>query len=670
MRDKGKAMRIADGASARRTTTGGRRVGAVLAIAVMALAGTMVAHPAAAQQLRRVQVAVGGGMHAANRAFAYYASTKANHNGYNQIVYVLHDDGQTPEQFGQSSGWIKLAEDNGFVVVFPEAPNKTWSPFANDEDDYLHEVQQLTLSRLMADPAPGEAVPPRRGGGEGGGGEGGPPADVEGRGRPAMEGGVAAGAGRPQVRIGSWQPWQYFTGAGSGARVAQEYAMNHPGLVTAVATLNAVAYPAALSRGDEVSQGEFQNQLGFKTNLPQYRPLKKDVPVPAWLFTAGAVDASQAKLVDYWKHSDGVAAAPRTETAGGFQTAVYASAQNPAQQVRVTAAGAGAQYDPAMTAAVWQWFSHLARWTTSADGQIGTMLTPPEVRQQFEERHAKVGDRDYLYWVKTPPNYAKGKSLPLVIGLHGGGYPSWMYLSQIKMHEVGEKEGFITVYLNGQRNGWQFDKPDNEDSAAIAQVIDEMAANYGVDRSRVYLQGFSIGSGRTFTMGVAHPQLFAAVSPNSGLGDWDPEMLQRIDQLKAKGLHIPMIVVYGAQDRQSSTDGLIPAKGVLRNVIDIVKSYDGITTPDRTETYRSPNAAPYDVLIPGAKLTLTGPMKGYPKGRFQRYDYATPDGKPMFSFVWAVDMPHGQDFREAQMEWDFFKHWKRNPDGSVTYAPQ
>ena len=662
MRILGKAMRIAAGALARFDG----KTGIVLALAA-ALAGGVAARPAQAQQLRRVQIPVGGGMHATNRTYAYYVSSKANHNGYNELVYALHDDGQTPEQFARSSGWIKLAEDNGFVVIFPEAANKTWSPFANDEDEYLYLVQKTTLTRLTADLAPGEAAPQRRGGGEGGGEGGGPPRDVEGRGRPPQEGGVAGGGGGgpPQARVGSWQPWQYFTGAGSGARVAQEYAINHPGLVTAVATLNATLYPASFARGDEVSQGEFQNQIGLKTNVPLYRPLKKDVAVPAWLFASGA---AQARLVDYWKHSDSVAAAPKAQTLDGFQTAVYASPQNTAQQVRVTTVATGAQYDPAMTAAIWRFFSHLARWSVSPDGQIGTMLTLPEVRQQFEERHAKVGDRDYLYWVKTPSSYAKGKTLPLVIALHGGGYPAWMYLSQIKMHEVGEKEDFITVYLNGQNNAWQFDKPDNEDSQAIAQVIDEMAANYGADRSRVYLQGFSIGSGRTFTMGVAHPQLFAAVSPNSGLGDWDPSVLQRVDLLKGQGLHIPMIVIYGSQDRQSTTDGLIPAQGVLRNVIDIVKSYDGIATPDRTQPFQSPNTAPYDILVPGGKLSASGAISGYPKGRFQRYDYATPDGKPMFSFVWVQDMPHGQATGEAQMEWDFFKVWKRNPDGSLTYA--
>lgn len=639
-------------------TTAMKRI--ALALAALAFTATTTPGDAQAQTLRRVQLSVGGGMHAAIRTYAYYVSSKANHNGYNPVVYALHDDGQTAEQFAESSGWITLAEDNGFVVVFPEARNKIWSPFANDEDQYLQAVFNSSLTQLAVEAAPGEARrgPPR---GEGGG----PPPGRAGGG----EGGPGPfGGGRPgMVRIGSWQPWQYFTGSGGGARVAEEFAINHPGLVAAVATLNAAIYPASLARGEETSQGEFENQIGLKTNLPQYRPLKKDVPVAVWLFASGS-PADPSKLIAYWKHSDSVAPTGQNQTIDGFQTTVYSSPRNSVQQVRVTDVPAGTQYDPAMTAAIWRFLSHTARWSNSPDGELGPMMTLPEVRQTFEERHTTVGGQDYLYWAKTPSSYIKGQSPPLVIALHGGGYPAWMYLSQIRMHEIGEKEGFITVYPNGPGNFWAFDAPDTDSTRAIAQIIDEMAANYGIDRSRVYLQGFSIGSGITFVEGVTHPQLFAAVSPNSGLGDFEPAVMQRIAENESKGLRMPMIVVYGSQDRQSSTDGLLPAKGVLHDVIDIMKTYDGITTPDRTQLFQSLNAPPYDVLIPGGKFSRTNPETGYPKGRFERYDYLSADGKPMFSWVWVDDMPHGQAVGEAQLEWNFFKSWRRNPDGSLTYA--
>src|SRR5258707_9326575 len=111
--------------------------------------------------------------------------------------------------------------------------------------------------------------------------------------------------------------------------------------------------------------------------------------------------------------------------------------------------------------------------------------------------------------------------MPLVISLHGGGYPAWMFLNQIKWQDVGEKEGFITVYLNAPGNRWTFSSPETDSIKAITQLIDQVAAAYSVDRTRVYLQGFSVGSGTTFVTGITHPQLFAAVSPNSGIGDFD-----------------------------------------------------------------------------------------------------------------------------------------------------
>jgi poly(3-hydroxybutyrate) depolymerase len=622
------------------------RIATAAALAAIAIGGASLAGPAGAQALKKQPISVGGGMNPGNRSYSYYVSSKANHNGYNLVVYALHDNGQTAEQFAQSSGWIKVAEDNGFVVIFPEAANKAWSPFSGEEDAYLKAVFDHASTHMTAAPGPND--PPPAPGAGGGGNEGG-------------------GAGPGGIRIGTWQPWQYFTGVGAGARVAQEFAVNNPGLVTAVATLDGTVYRATLAKGDEMAQDYLEDQRGNKTVVPIFRQMKKEVAMPAWLFTTGAPTAGETALETYWKHSDGVgAAAPKT--IDGFQTAVYSNPRNAVEQVRVTTVPAGTQYNGAMASAIWGFFSHAARWTSVPNGAIDAMMTEPEVDRMFTIRQAKVGDLTYKYYVKTPSSYAKGKSMPLVISLHGFGFPAWMYLSQIKLHEVGEKEGFITAYLNGQQNHWDFTKPEGNDSRAIAQVIDDMAAAYGIDRSRVYLQGFSFGSGMTFTEGVTHPQLFAAVSPNAGIGDFS-NLAPWIADLKAKrDIRLPMMVVYGAVDSASSNDGLIPAKGTLRDAIDMMKAYDGITTPDSTRPFDSPAGPTYDVLVPGAKLTQVGPTGRYPKGRFAKYDYLTDDKKqPMFSWVWVVDMPHGTARGQAELVWDFFKNWRRNPDGSLTY---
>jgi poly(3-hydroxybutyrate) depolymerase len=615
---------------------------AALVLAIAAVTPNL-AHAADAPVLRKGAISIGGGMAGAERGYSYYVSPGANRFGYNLVVYALHDNGQTAEEFAQSSGWLKVADANNLVVIFPEARDKTWSPFSGENDAYLKAVSDHASTHMTIDPPAGAPAAPGPGGRGGG-----------------------------AIRIGTWQPWQYYTGAGAGAVAAQEFAINYPGLVTAVATLDGAPYDGAYARGDEKAQGFLQNQRGGHMAIPQSQPLKKNVAVPAWLFTTGAPTPAETKAANYWKSNDAVAPAARTREIAGFQTAVYTNAAAPVQEVRTTVVPEGTKYDERLASAIWtQFFTHVARWTDAPNGTLGPMMSEPEVNQTFQVKTSTVGDRTYKYYVKTPSNYRQGQSLPLVIALHGAGFPAWLYQSQVRIHEVGEKEGFVTVYLNGQQNRWDFTKPDGPDAKALEQLIGEMATGYGIDRSRVYLQGFSFGSGMTYMMGIAHPELFAAVSPNSGIGDMTPEVNAWAANLKAKSdVRIPEMIIYGNMDPGGSTDGKIPATGVLRTAIDQVKKFNNITTPDRTTRFNSPFTAPYDILVPGAKLTVVGTDARFPAGRFLKYDYMSADPKPLplFSFVMVNDMPHGSDPRQAQMMWDYFKNWKRNPDGSLAYV--
>ncbi|HTI66666.1 MAG TPA: PHB depolymerase family esterase [Caulobacteraceae bacterium] len=600
------------------------------------------AQAAAALRLKTNALSVDG----ADRTYAYYVSTKSPRNAYQFVVFALRDNGQTAEQFAEQSGWAKLAEDNGFAVVFPE-PLRTWLPNSGGEDAYLDAVYRDASTHMLLSSTPIPA------------------------GRPESEVVPRITGGKP--RVITWQPFEYLTGVGEGARIAQEYLINHPGVFAAAATLGGAPYDAAYARGDEVVQGYLQNQRGGKNAVPVWRPLKKDVPAAIWIFTRGPASAAEAKDVAYWRRANGTPRAPESKVFDGLQTTVYASAANETQQVRLTALPANAKYDRSLTSAIWSgFFARTARWTSEPNGRLGPMMTEAEVDRTFTVKTFDVGGVAYRYYVKTPSTYRAGQSLPVVLAAHGAIYPAWMYLNQLRMHEVGEKEGFITVYLNAEGNVWDIDNPDRGDAKYIEQVIDRVVADYGADRSRVYLQGFSFGSGETLMMGLTHPQLFAAISPNSGIGDFPKPVTDWIARVKAKSdIRIPTLVVYGAVDVASSTDAKIPAEGPLRNAIDLVKRFNNIKTPDRVQRFASPNTAPYDVLVPGAKLVMTGIEPHFPGGRIQRYDYVSADPKPLnlFSWAWVTDMPHGQAERQAQFEWDYFKHWKRNPDGTLTYTP-
>ena len=107
----------------------------------------------------------------------------------------------------------------------------------------------------------------------------------------------------------------------------------------------------------------------------------------------------------------------------------------------------------------------------------------------------------------------------------------------------------------------------------------------------------------------------------------------------------------------------------MRDAIDQFKTYNHVTVPDRIEKVSSANSDPYESLVPGGKSVHAAVDRHYPDGRFQIYQYASADPKPLglFDVVWVKDLSHGADLREAQLEWDFFEHWRRNPDGTLTF---
>ena len=585
------------------------------------------APPAASTLIKRTITVAGQA-----RTYDYYVSSKADPTGFDLIVYALHDDGQTAEDFAQQSGWMKVAEDNGLVVVFPEAVHNTWAATSGGEDSYLMAVYDDVTNVVSR--------------------------------------GAARRNGRDAALFGTWFPFHYLTGEGAGARVAQGFAINHPGIFAALATLNGGPYNADYARGEGPAQNYDQHMHADKAGEPSWRQLKKDTPLAVWLFGTGA-NPAVARQAEYWKRDDQVAPAGTARNVSGFQTTIYRAPANPSQQVRLTELPAGAVFDTKMAEAAYDFFAHVARWTSSPNGDLGTLMTKDEVAKAFEIHSMDIDGQTFVYYLKLPSSYRKGQSLPLVVSAHGGGFPAWLYLSQVKMHEVGEKEGFITAYIQkGSNNGWKFDSPDGPEARFIQKLIAEVETSYDADSHRIYMQGFSIGSGMTYMMGLAHPELFAAVSPNDGIGAMSAAVEAKIAQNKAEGRRVPAMIIYGDVDTGGSSDGKIPAQGILRTALDEVKAFDHITTPDKVLSYASDTTTPYDVLVPGAKLARAGVDGRYPNGRFEMYQYVSDAPEPLnlFDFIWVKDMAHAQDPREAQLQWDYFKHWRRNDDGSLTYV--
>src|SRR5689334_22718641 len=137
-----------------------------------------------------------------------------------------------------------------------------------------------------------------------------------------------------------------------------------------------------------------------------------------------------------------------------------------------------------------------------------------------------AGTRAYHLYV--PPAGAPLK--PLMIWLHGCGGPLTMEAGHA-LAKVAEEKDFVLAYPvqtsaanAGSCWNWFVDAQIHRgrgEASIIAGItttlLDEMDTDdLRIDRSRVYIGGYSAGGAMTTVMGAAYPDLYAAISPQAG----------------------------------------------------------------------------------------------------------------------------------------------------------
>lgn len=150
---------------------------------------------------------------------------------------------------------------------------------------------------------------------------------------------------------------------------------------------------------------------------------------------------------------------------------------------------------------------------SGADIPDDTMQKP----QQFKRKITKTVSADYLLFL--PKGYeAKGRQRwPLMLFLHGAGERG-SDLKKVAVHGppkiVKNKPEFPFILVSPQC-------PEGEtwsDDVLLA-LLDEVIKKHKVDTNRVYLTGLSMGGYGTWSLGIKHPERFAAIAPVCGGGE-------------------------------------------------------------------------------------------------------------------------------------------------------
>ncbi len=178
----------------------------------------------------------------------------------------------------------------------------------------------------------------------------------------------------------------------------------------------------------------------------------------------------------------------------------------------------------------------------------------------FQRKITKPVNADYLLFL--PQDYGKDpqKKWPLMLFLHGAGERG-SNVTKVAAHGppmlVQTKANFPFIVVSPQcPEGARWDND------VLLGLLDEINASHQVDAERVYLTGLSMGGYGSWSLGLTHPEIFAAIAPVCGGGDSlkvllaDPKKVASLKTLPVWAFHGGKDNVVKPEESQRMVDAL------------------------------------------------------------------------------------------------------------------
>ena len=169
-------------------------------------------------------------------------------------------------------------------------------------------------------------------------------------------------------------------------------------------------------------------------------------------------------------------------------------------------------------------------------------MKPGQTAQKFYVERKQVLAADYLLFLPDGYGADPAKRWPLILFLHGAGERGtnlWLVAKHGPPMIDTRTANFPFIVVSPQC-------PDGKiwSNDLLLALLEEIEKKYAVDVHRVYLTGLSLGGFGTWSLGLSHPERFAAIAPICGGGEFITPLLAD----KARLAALPVWAFHGGKD--------------------------------------------------------------------------------------------------------------------------
>lgn len=140
------------------------------------------------------------------------------------------------------------------------------------------------------------------------------------------------------------------------------------------------------------------------------------------------------------------------------------------------------------------------------------------VGTETPECHAEIPCRlgERSYHVKEPDDWDGVTPLPVLLHFHGWMRQGTLIVKHGRISGATRRRGVLLLAPNGRGRTWDFWDHDTDDVAFAAQVIEDAARRYPIDKNNIFVSGYSYGSAMAWRYACEHGNGVRALLAVSG----------------------------------------------------------------------------------------------------------------------------------------------------------